>query len=158
MFIKEFEIRWNDLDANKHLANSAYTSYMSHTRMAFLNELGFSLNVLEEKQLGPVVFYEHMYYFREILPGSTVRVSLELMGLSKDGMFFEFHHNFYDPQGKHLAHCELIGGWIDLNNRKLTALDTELLQFFDRAEKAKSFRFLSREDTRKNAKFPKDLA
>ena len=57
MFIKEFEIRWNDLDANKHLANTAYTSYMSHTRMAFFSQHGFGLNILEEKQLGPVVFY-----------------------------------------------------------------------------------------------------
>lgn len=158
MFIKEFEIRWNDLDANKHLANTAYTSYMSHTRMAFFSQHGFGLNILEEKQLGPVVFYEHMYYFREILPGATVRVSLELKGLSKDGMFFEFHHNFYDPQGKHLAHCEIMGGWIDLKNRKLTALEPELLNRFERAEKAESFRELSREDTRQHARFPKDLA
>lgn len=24
MYLKEFEIRWNDIDANRHMANSAY--------------------------------------------------------------------------------------------------------------------------------------
>ena len=41
MYLKEFEIRWSDIDANRHLANSAYLNFMSHTRMAFLMELGF---------------------------------------------------------------------------------------------------------------------
>ena len=27
MFFKEFEIRWSDTDANRHLANSAYINY-----------------------------------------------------------------------------------------------------------------------------------
>ena len=27
MFLKEFEIRWSDLDANRHLANVTYSIY-----------------------------------------------------------------------------------------------------------------------------------
>lgn len=27
MYLKEFEIRWNDIDANRHMANSAYISF-----------------------------------------------------------------------------------------------------------------------------------
>ena len=41
MYFKDFEIRWSDVDANRHLANSAYINFMSHTRMAFLIEQGF---------------------------------------------------------------------------------------------------------------------
>ena len=40
MYKKHFEIRWSDVDANGHLANSAYTNFMSHTRMAFFAENG----------------------------------------------------------------------------------------------------------------------
>ena len=39
-YFKEFEIRWSDLDANRHLGNSAYTNLMSHTRMSYLFEIG----------------------------------------------------------------------------------------------------------------------
>lgn len=80
MYFKEFEIRWSDLDANRHLANSAYLNYMSHTRMAFLIELGVNQMTLAKAQLGPVVFYEHMYYFKEAFPGKPVKVSMEIYG------------------------------------------------------------------------------
>lgn len=158
MYLKPFEVRWNDLDANGHLGNNAYISFMSHTRMAYFYEMGFSHEVLKANDIGPVIFYEHMYYLREVLPGQEVRVSLEFKGMSEDGKFFEFHHNFYDPRGKHLAHCEMMGGWIDLTTRKLTPLDAKLLNKFGALEKAGDFRILTREDTRRHAIPRKDLA
>lgn len=157
MFIKEFEVRWNDLDANRHLANSAYINFMSHTRMAFLMEKGFDQKTLAENQIGPVVFFEHVYYFREVHASQPVRVSLEVMGLSEDGMYFEFHHNFYDQDGRNLAHCELIGGWISLETRKLIPLPERFLGAFHNMEKPEGFRTLTSADTRKYAKRPQDL-
>jgi len=157
MFLKEFEVRWNDLDANRHFANSSYFNFMSHTRMTYLMELGFDHQTLAENQFGPVVFYEHMYYFREIFAGKPIRVSLELKGLSEDGMYFEFHHNFYDHKGRNLAHCELIGGWISLKTRKLIPLQERFLSAFNSVEKAEGFRTLTSADTRKFAKRPQDL-
>ena len=158
MYIKEFEVRWNDLDANRHLANSAYINFMSHTRMAYLMELGFDQRTLAQHQIGPVVFYEHVYYYREIFEGRPVRVSLEVMGLSQDGMYFEFHHNFYDENGHNLAHCELMGGWISLETRKLIPLPDMFLSRFENLEKPQGFRTLTAADTRKFAKRPQDLA
>lgn len=99
MFLKEFEVRWSDVDANRHLANSAYLNFMSHTRMAFLQEIGFEQATLSKLNLGPVIFYEHLYYFKEVFPGKPIRVSCEVVGMSADGRFFEFHHNFYDHSG-----------------------------------------------------------
>ena len=157
MYLKSFEVRWSDLDANRHLGNSAYINFMSHTRMAYFYEKGFSQEILAAHELGPVIFYEHVYYLREILPGAEVRVSLEIKGMSEDGMFFEFHHNFYDQKGKHLAHCEMMGGWMDLNTRKLTPLDAELLDKFEALERAGDFRILTRKDTRRYVIPRKDL-
>ena len=157
MYTKEFQVRWNDLDANRHLANSSYVNYMSHTRMSRLIELGFNHQLMTKHQIGPVVFYEHIYYFREVVPGPPIRVSLEIKGLSEDGMFFEFHHNFYDDKGRNIAHCEMLGGWISLKTRKLTSLDPELMEKFDKVEKAKDYRILTREDTRRYARKPIDL-
>jgi acyl-CoA thioester hydrolase len=158
MFTKEFEIRWSDIDANSHLGNSAYINFMSHTRMAFFIENGLSLSTLEAFGVGPVVFYEHVYYFREALLGVPVTVTLELAGLAADGRFFEFHHNFYDGNGTHLAHCEMMGAWIDLKTRKLASLAPELLQRLEGVERSPNFRVLTKEDTRKNSKEPKNLA
>ena len=157
MYLKEFEVRWSDVDANRHLANSAYINFMGHTRMAYLLDLGFDHKVMVENQIGPVVFYEHMYYFKEVFAGKPIKVSLEVMGLDEDGRFFEFHHNFYDSNGKNVAHCEMMGAWMSLESRQLTRLSQELLERFQQVEKPEGFRILTKEDTRKFAKIPKDL-
>ena len=157
MYFKEFDIRWSDLDANRHLANTAYINFMSHTRMGFLMENGFDQRTLAKQNLGPVVFYEHVYYFKEVFAGKPVRVSLELKGLSEDGMYFEFLHNFYDYKGRNVASCEMMGAWIDLETRKLTSLPEDFYKNFDRLDKAEDFRVLTKEDTRKFGKRPKDI-
>ena len=71
MYKKEFEIRWSDVDANGHLANSAYVNFMSHTRVGFLNQNGFSLKELVANGLGPVMFSEQIYYFKESFLGQA---------------------------------------------------------------------------------------
>ncbi len=157
MFSKKFEIRWSDLDANRHLANSAFVNFMSHTRMAFLMENGFGHKELSHYNLGPIVFYEHIYYFREIFAGHPVTVTLELSGLAEDGMYFEFIHKIYDYKGRHCASCEMMGSWIDLEKRKLTTLPDELFKQLDETPKTEDFRTLTKEDTRKYGKRPQDL-
>lgn len=157
MYTKEFEIRWSDIDANRHLANTAYVNFMSHTRMAFLMENGFGHKELVQYNLGPVVFYEHIYYFREVFAGKPVKVTLELKGLSEGGMYFEFLHNFYDHKGRNVASCEMMGAWIDLKERKLTSLPKVLFNNLNSLSHTDDFRILTREDTRKFGKWPRDL-
>ena len=156
-YFKEFEIRWSDIDANGHLSNTAYVNFMAHTRMGFLIENGFTHKTMAEKNIGPVVFYEHIYYFKEVFTGKPIKVSSELMGFSENGMFFEFYHNFYDANGKNFAHCEMMGAWIDLKKRSLISLPDESIATFNNVEKAEGFRVLTKEDTRKYGKVPKDL-
>lgn len=155
MYKKEFEIRWSDIDANRHLANTAYINFMSHTRMGFLMENGFGHNEMARHNLGPVVFYEHIYYFKEVFAGKPVTVTLQLKGLSEDGMYFEFVHDFYDHKGRNFASCEMMGAWIDLKERKLIGLPAELFQKLDGLEHTSDFRILTKEDTRKFGKRPK---
>jgi len=110
-----------------------------------------------EYDLGPVVFYEHIFYFKEVFPGKPINVSLELKGLSEDGMYFSFVHNFFDANGRNLARCEMMGGWIDLKERKLRGLPDELLASLERLDKTDDFHVLTKEDTRKFDVRPKDL-
>ena len=157
MYTKEFEIRRSDIDANRHLANSAYINFMSHTRMAFLMENGFGQQEMAKHNIGPVVFYEHMYYFKEVFAGKPVKVTLQLKGLSEDGMYFDFIHNFYDHKGRNFASCEMMGAWIDLKERKLIGLPEVLFENLSSLSKTDDFKVLTKEDTRKFGKKPKDL-
>jgi len=157
MYFKEFDIRWSDLDANRHLANVAYVNFVSHTRIGFFIDKGISQAQLAKYNVGPVVFYEHMYYFKEVFQGKPIRVSLEVTGLSDDGGFFEFAHNFYDHKGQHLAHCEILGAWMYLKTRKLIPFPKELEFNLKDFPKSKNFKILTKEDTRKYGKKPVDL-
>lgn len=157
MYKKHFEIRWSDVDANGHLANSAYTNFMSHTRMAFFGENGFSMAEIKNHNIGPVVFYEHMYYFKESFLGVPITVTIEISGLSEDGMFFKFEHNFYNHKGENLAYCEMLGAWIDLTKRSLTSLPKNLLQKAHEFPKSESYKILTKDDTRKNGVKPKNI-
>lgn len=158
MYIKDFEIRWNDIDANRHLANKAYIELAAHTRMSFLTENGFDSSILGKFNIGPVVFYEHIYYFKEVFLGRPIKVSLELAGLSEDGMFFQFRHNFYDYKGRNFAHCEMLGAWIDLKTRKLIPLPEEIMKDLDKVQRPEDFKILTKEDTRRFNKKPIDLS
>ncbi|MBT3588209.1 MAG: thioesterase family protein [Flavobacteriaceae bacterium] len=157
MYLKEFEVRWNDLDANRHLANSSYINFMSHTRLSFMMEKGFGQGNMVKNHIGPVVFYEHMFYFKEIFPGKPVRVSLQLKGISEGGMYFEFQHNFYNAEGVNMARCNMMGGWIDLQTRKLRDVPELLFSALNSLDKTDDFKILTKEDTRKYKQFPEDL-
>ena len=158
MYYKEFEIRWSDIDANRHLANSAYINFMSHTRMSFLIDHGMDQRMMAKYQIGPVVFFEHVYYFTESFQGQKIRVSFELGGMSKDGMFFRFLHNFYDTKGRNLAYCEMQGGWMDLQTRKLSTMPEALMSFWNEVPKAQEFVWLTKEDMRRGTVMPNDIS
>lgn len=157
MYKKQFELRWSDIDSNLHLRNSAYVDYMSHTRMSYFSDHGFDQKKLFDLNIGPVALYEHMYYFREVHPGKPITVSLHLNGVSENGVFFSFQHDFYDHKGKNLARCEMLGAFIDLKTRKLTEPPSELWKFLEGIPKTDDFKILTKEDTRKHGQLPVDL-
>ncbi len=157
MYLKEFEVRWNDLDANRHLANSSYINFMSHTRLSYMMEKGFGQGNMVKHHIGPVAFYEQIYYFKEIFPGKPIRVSMQLKGISEGGMYIEFQHNFFNEEGKNMARCNMMTGWIDLETRKLRDLPESLFSALNLLDKTEDFRILTKEDTRKHKQFPQDL-
>ena len=157
MYFKEFEVRWNDLDANKHLGNSTYIEYMSHTRMSFLTEHGMGIDILANNDLGPIVLYEHIHYYKEVLSGKPIRVSLEMAGHTEDVRFVKFFHNFYDAEGRHLAHSEILFSFIKLSTRKLGILPKEFIGKFKSFPKSDNFKILVKEDTLAYGRKPKDL-
>lgn len=148
MFYKEFDIRWSDLDPNRHLANSAYINLTSATRMAFMIDQGFGHKQMTMYQIGPLVFHEHIHYFKEIFGGQTIYVSMELAGLSADGAFFKFVHNFYDSEGRHMAHAWMLGAWFQLKTRKITALPDPFMALTTTLRRTVDFIVLTKEDTR----------
>lgn len=157
MYLKEFEIRWSDLDANLHLGNSNYIDYMSHTRMSFLTENNLGLDEMFKNNLGPITLYERIHYFKEIKPREKIKVSLEISGQSEDGRFLLFEHNFYNSEGKNLAYAEILFSWIDIKKRKLGVVSEKLLNIIETFPRSENFKFLTKEDMKSYRRTPQDL-
>lgn len=120
VYYHKFEVRWADIDANRHLANSSYVAYCAHTRMAFMSEYQMGLKALYQIGIGPVILHERYSFFKEIYMDQVVYVTLEINGFAEDGSIYQFIHKFYLPDGTHCATAEATGVWIDMKTRKST--------------------------------------
>ncbi|MDO4224726.1 MAG: thioesterase family protein [Bergeyella zoohelcum] len=128
VYYHKFEVRWSDIDANRHLANSAYMQYTAQTRMAFMDKHKMGLSALNRWGIGPVILNESYSFFNEIYHGKEVYVSLEIKGFSEDGGIYQFLHRFYLSDGTHCATAEVTGVWIDTMLRKSTTPPDDILQ------------------------------
>ena len=66
MFKQTVQIRWADIDANRHLRHSVYYDYGASMRMAALTSQGLTMQKLEELMMGPILFREEAIFRREI--------------------------------------------------------------------------------------------
>ncbi len=139
------EVRWSDIDANRHLANSAYVEYCAQTRMAFMTKHKMGLSELNRWGIGPVILHERYSFFKEIYMGQNVIVSLEIDGFSPDGSIYRFLHRFFLPDGTHCATAEATGVWIDLMLRKSTTPPDDIVEVL-KEFKSVNYIEMSRED------------
>jgi acyl-CoA thioester hydrolase len=101
------------------VANHAYIKYAADTRVSFFSAINLDKDVFENLNIGPVLFYEHMHYYKEILMGVQFKINVEIDGYSEDGRFFSLFQNFYDNDGIHLAHLDLAFGVMDTKKKKI---------------------------------------
>ncbi len=144
VYYHKFEVRWSDIDANRHLGNSTYVDYCSQTRMAFLNKNKIGLTQLNRWGVGPVMLHERYSFFKEIYADQTVFVGLEVAALSDDGSIYQFVHKFYLPDGTHCATAEATGVWIDVMLRKITTPPEDIILVMEEF-KSENVQTISRE-------------
>lgn len=116
------KVRWSDLDANMHLANSSYMSFTSFARVERMKSIGITMDEMNKESIGPVIFHESFSFFKEIKPHQEIYVTTEITGLSEDGDLFEFSHGLYSVEGKHLCNSSLLGTWINFKTRSRAIL------------------------------------
>lgn len=127
-FEKQIEVRWSDVDQNRHVRHSAYYDYGAHVRIRFFNELGFNAQKFGELNIGPVIFKEECSFIRELTPDATITVNLLKGPSSEDGSRWSLYHEIFNSKGEKSAHLKLEGAWIDLSKRRLTIPPIELAE------------------------------
>lgn len=121
VFEKRFVVGWRDVDANGHVANTAYLQYAVDTRIAFFADCGFPPVEFIRQGFGPVIKSDNVEYFRELLMFDAFRVTMENGGFSDDGSRFRVVNKIYKNDGEVAAVVTSIGGWLSLDKRKLIA-------------------------------------
>jgi acyl-CoA thioester hydrolase len=140
-FSKLIQLRWADIDANRHLRHSAYYDYGALLRMTFLSENGLTTQKLEQLHIGPILFREEAIFRREIKLEDTITVDVALVKATPNYSRWSLRHNFTKGDGRLAAVINLDAAWMDLITRKLTVPDALVQRIFEEFPKTTDFQF-----------------
>jgi acyl-CoA thioester hydrolase len=129
-FEKTIEVRWSDVDQNRHVRHSAYYDYCAFTRVSFITGTGYDASELEKLAIGPILFKEECTFLRELKPDDTVTINVLKGDMPEDGSKWTIHHEIFNKHGIKAAHVTVHGAWIDLKLRKLTTPPKALADAF----------------------------
>lgn len=138
---KTYDVRWADIDANRHMRHSAFYDYAAQVRVDLLKEIGMSIDVLAGHHIGPVLFREEAIFKREIAMYDKINVYVKLKRSREDGSRWTFQHEIVKGDGVLAAVVTVDGAWLDLKKRKLTGLPDELLKKTTSIPRTEDFKF-----------------
>lgn len=133
------QVRWADIDANRHMRHSVYYDFGASMRMTVLSEHGLTTSKLAEFSIGPVLFREEAIFKREIVFEDKITLTLELVKATEDFGRWSLRHHFLKQDDSLAAIINIDGAWIDLNKRKLTPANDFVRKIFEDFPKSEDF-------------------
>jgi acyl-CoA thioester hydrolase len=143
-FSKTIQIRWADIDANRHLRHSVYYDYGATMRMMFLSERGLTTAKLEEFKIGPILFREEAIFKREVKLEDNIVINVTVVKATKDFSRWSLRHNFVKEDGTIAALLNVDGAWIDMEKRKLATPNEFIQSIFESFPKAPEFEWIEK--------------
>lgn len=138
-FIIPIQIRWSDIDQNRHLRHSAYYDYGALTRIECFTQYGLTTARLEELHIGPILFREEAIFRREIIFEDKITIDMQVLKSTRDFSRWSIRHTIFKEDKSVAAILNLDGAWIDMTKRKLAIPDTTIQKIFDGFPKADAF-------------------
>lgn len=129
-FEKIIEVKWADVDQNRHVRHSAYYDYGAFVRIRFMSEAGYNAHKMAELNIGPILFKEDCSFIKEIHPDDTLRINVLNGNTKADGSRWELYHEIFNQRNEKVAHIGTVGAWMDMEKRKLTTPPTGLADAF----------------------------
>lgn len=138
-YVKRLQVNWGDLDANGHMANTAYLAKAADVRMFFFEAQGFAWTDFVRLGIGPVIQRDILEYRKELRMHETIDITLAYEGMSNDGARWILANEFYRADGELAAKVTSQGGWLDLAARALALPPPALLEIQQRAPRGAGF-------------------
>jgi len=140
-YSKIFEVKWADMDPNRHMRHSVYNDYAAQTRVGMFADFDLSLEEISRLGFGPILFREETKFLREINLLETIKVTCVLTAMRRDGSRWSFQHEIFKDGENYIkaAQIDVDGAWLDLKSRKLGVPTTELKKVMNRFPKSPDF-------------------
>lgn len=142
-FSLPIQVRWSDIDQNRHLRHSAYYDYGATARIACFSQHGLTNLKFEELHIGPILFREEAIFRREIKFEDNVVIDMVVTKALPDFSRWSVRHHFFKEDGTLAATLNLDGAWIDIIQRKLAKPDQFVREIFDDFPKDAAFEWLT---------------
>ncbi len=143
-YSRAIQIRWSDMDANRHLRHSAYYDYAAAMRIMVLSDSGLTLKKLEEFEIGPILFREEAIFKREIRLDDKITVDVVLVKSTADFSRWSLRHQFIKEDGSLAAIVNIDGAWLDLIKRKLVVPNEMVQSIFASFPKTPDYELITR--------------
>ena len=105
------------IDQLGHMNVASYTARFDEATWQFLAKMGLTPGFLKRAGHSAVAADQKTQYKREVLPGSVIHVSTELLDVGRKSI--RFVHRMYDSENdEEVAATELVGVYFDLEARK----------------------------------------
>ena len=138
-----YEVRWADIDANRHVRYSAYIDAAAELRYRFFSQHGLPPEAFDKLGVSPVYTSLTANFFREVRLGETLTITYLLTGLSEQGLRWKVRHDFLKANGKKAVTLLLEGTILDLTTRTPTLPTPEIMAVFQLVPRSPDFKVLS---------------
>ncbi|MDZ7716405.1 MAG: thioesterase family protein [Balneolaceae bacterium] len=144
-YSKTYEVRWSDMDPNRHMRHSVYNDYAAQTRVGMFADFDLSITEIGCLGFGPVLFREETQFLREIDLLEIIRVTCTLTKMRRDGSHWSFLHEIFKEGEDDIKAAQIVvdGAWLNLDSRKLGMPTPELQDVMNRFPKATTFEWIT---------------
>ncbi|NJD60295.1 MAG: hypothetical protein C3F13_18250 [Anaerolineales bacterium] len=137
-----YEVRWTDIDANRHVRYSAYIDAAAEQRYRFFSEHDLPPEAFDNLNVGPVYTTLTATFYREARLGETLTIKYLLSGLSPSGMRWKVRHEFLKANGKKAVTVSLEGTILNLTTRQPSVPTPEIMAVFELVPRSADFEVL----------------
>lgn len=141
-YSKKIEIRWSDIDPNFHLRHSVYYDFGAFVRVAYMTDNGLTPFIMQQQQIGPILFREECVFKREIHFNDVVEVNVQLVKSTPDMSRWTMIHEIWKNGDTLSAIITIDGAWINTALRKLAVPPESFKQVFEQMPRTENFEYI----------------
>ena len=120
-----FVYPWS-MDHIGHMNVQFYTARFDEATWHFFARLGITPGFLKENKRGMVALDQRTQYKQEVLAGTLLHITTDLLEIKRKTIRFQ-HRMFNSETGQEVATTELVGAYLDADQRKTTEFPQAVL-------------------------------